>query len=205
MPQLKLAIFDLDGTLVDSSLNFNEMRNEMGLPEGEPILEYLAGLSDQNERERLMQIVHRYEWEGALRATVYPGVGEFLKWLNSQGITTAILTRNSAKVCMHSLTLFPHFFSTILTRDDDFAPKPKPDGLWEIARRHNIEWHESIYIGDYLFDLEAAKAAGMTGVLFGQRVRHFDHMAPVKFSSYINLSDSFSDLLRPTGLTVSKR
>ena len=51
MAQVRGIIFDLDGTLVDSRLDFDAMRHEMGLPTGIPILEGLAAIPDGLDRE----------------------------------------------------------------------------------------------------------------------------------------------------------
>lgn len=48
MPMPRGVIFDLDGTLVDSGLDFDSMRREMGLDPGTPILESLATLPEQD-------------------------------------------------------------------------------------------------------------------------------------------------------------
>lgn len=66
-------IFDMDGTLVDSGLDFAAMRREMGLPDGVPLLETLENLNAA-ESARCRAILHRHEEAGAERASVLPGV-----------------------------------------------------------------------------------------------------------------------------------
>ena len=46
MPQIRGIIFDMDGTLVDSRLDYDAIRREMGLPAGMPILEGLEQVPD---------------------------------------------------------------------------------------------------------------------------------------------------------------
>jgi len=53
---LKLVIFDLDGTLLDSPLDFDAIRCEIGLPDGQPILEALEGLPPP-ERARAEAVI----------------------------------------------------------------------------------------------------------------------------------------------------
>src|SRR5687767_2360448 len=79
------VIFDLDGTLADSRLDFDAMRREMELPEKLPILEALVRLPPQ-QAERCQQILHRHELAGAQRATVLPGAIELLEALKTRGI-----------------------------------------------------------------------------------------------------------------------
>ncbi len=52
-PPARGVIFDLDGTLVDSGLDFDEMRREMQLPPRQPILEAIARLPDEQARPLL--------------------------------------------------------------------------------------------------------------------------------------------------------
>ena len=69
------VIFDLDGTLVDSGLDFPQMRREMGLPAGMPILEGLAEIGPGERFNECLRILDRHEQEAAERATLMPGAG----------------------------------------------------------------------------------------------------------------------------------
>src|SRR5689334_1587307 len=88
------VIFDLDGTLVNSGLDFAAMRREMGLGGGLPLLEAIAELPDDDAR-RCWEILDAHERAGAERATLIPGVVDFLDELHEHGIKRAILTRNA--------------------------------------------------------------------------------------------------------------
>ena len=70
---MELIVFDLDGTLVDSSLDFAAMRAGTGCPDGVGLLEYVETLATAAEREAAHAVIHRYEMEGAERATWIPG------------------------------------------------------------------------------------------------------------------------------------
>lgn len=52
-------IFDLDGTLVDSQLDFVSMRADLAIPDGADILTWIAS-AEPPEQERLHAIVHHY-------------------------------------------------------------------------------------------------------------------------------------------------
>ncbi len=58
-------IFDLDGTLVDSGLDFPLMRREMGLPVGMPILEGLAEIPPGERLDECLRVLDRHECEAA--------------------------------------------------------------------------------------------------------------------------------------------
>src|ERR1044071_6690151 len=102
MKNIRGLIFDLDGTLVDSQLDFDLMREEMELPPGR-ILESIAALPEERAR-RCMAILQRHEVEGAARATVLPGVGLLLEKAAERKVPVGILTRNSRETSLAMLT-----------------------------------------------------------------------------------------------------
>jgi len=158
-------IFDLDGTLVDSKLDFEAIRRDMGLPSQTPILEALRQTAPGSELERMQAVLHSHELRSAELATLFDGVPEFLQWIDDQPWPRAILTRNSricTEIVLDRLNLR---FSYVLTREDA-APKPDPAGLLAICREWNLPPHEVVFCGDYLFDLQAGQRAGMRTILY---------------------------------------
>ncbi|MFN0052970.1 MAG: HAD family hydrolase [Planctomycetales bacterium] len=160
---LRGVIFDLDGTLIDSRLDFEAMRREMGFPVGQPILEGIEALPPGDQREQCLAILERHERQGAESATLMPGARELLAGLVHMPV--AILTRNSRPLTDRALDRLNLRFSPVLTRDDA-PPKPDPTGLLHICQAWNIAVTEAIFIGDFRFDIEAGRAAGMATVLY---------------------------------------
>lgn len=158
-------IFDLDGTLVDSGLDFEAIRRDMGIPSRTPILERLAQTPAGPDLERMLQVLHAHELRSAEGAMLFDGAAEFLDWMDQRRIPRAILTRNS-RICtdlvLHRLQLN---FSCVLTREDA-PPKPDPAGLLRICDQWGLAPREVAFCGDYLFDLQAGRQAGMRTILF---------------------------------------
>lgn len=161
-------IFDLDGTLVDSALDFEVIRRDMGLPAGSPILEALNEIPAGAEKERLLDVLRSHELRGAERAVLFDGVPRFLEWLDQHGLYRAILTRNSRESTDLVLRRLAIPFTQVLTREDA-PPKPDPTGLLHICRVWGLYPAEVLFCGDYLFDLEAGSRAGMRTILFAPR------------------------------------
>jgi HAD superfamily hydrolase (TIGR01509 family) len=164
-PPIHAAIFDLDGTLVDSRLDFAAMRKELGAPRDIGLLEYIEGLASARAREEAMEVVHRHEIAGAQVASWMPGAEETLHTLHRQGTPIAIVTRNSrvaARLTMERLGM-P---AIPLKAREDAAPKPNPEALLAIAAQWDIAPAVCAYIGDFRYDIEAAERAGMTPVLY---------------------------------------
>ena len=156
-------IFDLDGTLVDSRLDFEQMRREMGLPAGRPILEGIATL-DEEEAARCRRILHEHEWAGYERAVLLPGVIELLSWLRDRRLPIGIVTRNSRDVSLATLSRLKLECDILLTRDDG-PIKPDPWPVLAICRRWEASAEQVAMIGDFRFDVESGRAAGTRTVL----------------------------------------
>ena len=158
------AIFDLDGTLVDSGLDFDQMRREMGLAPGLPLLEAIERLPDV-EAARCWTILEQHELGGARRATLYPGVREFLQALSGRGIRRAVFTRNSRTHTRSTLDRLQVAFDPVVCREDG-PVKPHPRAIWKICEAWGLDTRQCVVIGDHRFDIAAGRAAGCATVLF---------------------------------------
>ena len=156
---LKLVIFDLDGTLLEPSLDFHAIRAEIGLPPVVPILETMLALEPE-ARRRAFAILDRHEAEAAARSELMPGAKELLAALRRRGLKLAVLTRNSrvsvdAACRRHGLE-----FDAVSTRETH-RPKPDPDGVHGLMKAFGAAAGETVVVGDYRFDIEAGRSAGV--------------------------------------------
>ena len=185
---LEGVIFDLDGTLVDSRLDFAAIRHELDCPPGEGVLEFIDALPE-TQRPEAHQVVLRHERAGAERAVWMPGAEACLARLAEAGIPVGILTRNAREIAQLTLHRLGARIGTLLAREDA-PPKPSPDGLLHIARDWGQSPQQLAYVGDFRFDLEAARHAGMAGVYYDPNdsaehaaladvvINHFDEVLP---------------------------
>jgi HAD superfamily hydrolase (TIGR01549 family) len=159
------VIFDLDGTLIDSRLDFDQMRSDMDFEPGQLILETLESLPEGERKDRCREILRGHEHRGALSATLMPGAAELLKELDRRGIPQAILTRNSREMTDLTLRRLQLTFSQVLTREDA-PPKPDPQGLHLICRNWQFNACDVVFVGDFHFDVIAGRRAGMATILY---------------------------------------
>lgn len=161
---IKAILFDLDGTLVHSSLDFKQIRQDIACPESEDVLKYIASLSI-GERDLAEKIIVQHELNDARNSKIIPGVEELLNRLAEHGLKTGIITRNSAEATQIKMQRCGLNIEVVLTREDAPA-KPDPSGLLHFTHMWGFKPNECVYVGDYLYDLEAANNAAMHACLY---------------------------------------
>ena len=112
----RAVIFDLDGTLADSALDFDAIRDEIGLRPGLPILEQLAD-ADAATQARAEAILRRHEHDAIAAATLTDGCADLIARLGALAIPTAILTRNIREVVDTFSRTFALRFAAVYTRE----------------------------------------------------------------------------------------
>jgi HAD superfamily hydrolase (TIGR01549 family) len=186
------VVFDMDGTLVSQELDFDGIRQEIGLPSGTPLLEGLAKM-DKEDRRLADTILDRHECLAAERARVFEGVIEFLEWLDGKSIRKALLTRNSRRSASTVLNRCGLRFDPIVARED-CPPKPNPHGIWQICEAWQVVPADVLMIGDYLYDIEAGRNAGTrTALITHGRKWPFAHLADETFPNFRELPKSWDD------------
>lgn len=192
--RIRLIVFDLDGTLIDSRLDLtnsiNAMLTEFGrqpLPE-EIIATYIGdgagmlvrrALGDPEDEplveSALQHFLAHYREHKLDNTYVYPGVFESLEALKNSADGTprrmAVLTnkpvRPSVEIC-ETLGLSPYMFR--IYGGNSFATKkPDPEGLNAVIREANVSPGETVVIGDSSVDILTARRAGtwVIGCKFG--------------------------------------
>jgi len=161
---IKAVIFDLDGTITEPYFDFDAIREEIGLSrDGGPILEAMETMTPA-ERQHAETILHVHEEKAVTESTLNPGASETMAGLRQRGIHIGVLTRNRkdnafAVAARHGLS-----FDAVVGREDG-PVKPNAFGVRHLCRQFAVEPCETLLVGDYLFDLLCARAAGAIGVL----------------------------------------
>lgn len=169
----KAVLFDFDGTLTEpGAINFSEIKKAIHCPADKPILEHIE-LMDENEQKQARSILQHHEMEAAARSMPNRGAEFCLRSLKKKQIPFGILTRNSLQAVERAIQNFRSvkigdFYITI-TRESVVRPKPSPEGVLYAARSFGVKPQQLLFIGDYLFDIQAGRDAGAVTVLLSER------------------------------------
>ena len=175
----KLAIFDFDGTIADTSPGIvNSVRytqEKMNLPEityeqmlshvGPPMEESYAknfGLSGERLKEAVNYHKEYAMMQGYREIKVYDGVPELLRALKEKGINTAVATlkaQSTAEKILKEFYLYSLFDFVIGT--DVNRPMLKAEMLKLCMERLQHKASDTVLIGDSHYDADAAAAAGI--------------------------------------------
>ena len=159
------VLFDFDGTLTcPGILNFSIIKEALGCPLQEPVLEFIHGISDPEKKRNAMADLDQFEMEAAKKSVPNEGAESIVSYLKSKGLSLGIITRNSRASVLRALKNFNHIcqkhFDLIISRDDPLRPKPSSDGILSAANRLGIKPEEIMVVGDFIFDIEAGNRAG---------------------------------------------
>ena len=160
----KAVIFDLDGTITQPYFDFDAIREEIGLsPDSGPLLESMEKMTPQ-KRAEAERILHYHERRAVTESQLNPGAERTLSALRAAGIQIGILTRNERDNAFAIARKHNLQFDAVIGREDG-PVKPDAFGVLELCRQFGVEPREALLVGDYLFDLLSAKAAGAVAAL----------------------------------------
>ena len=180
---LSAALFDFDGTLVDTTeMIFQSMRHatssvlgredlsrgELLANVGQPLPRQME-LFDAEKAELLLEAyrAHHEEHHDALIAA-FPGVDAALNRLRTAGVRIVVVTSKRRRSVEMSLRSFPGLDLVVdrfVTMEDTQEHKPHPEPLLKgLELMGDVPRDQAAYVGDSPFDVQAAKAAGLTSV-----------------------------------------
>lgn len=184
MLPLKLLIFDLDGTLIDSlpdiadatnymrqgyrlsPLSAEEVRKLVGQGARSLVERALPGAPAQMIEEGLEIFLGYNMAHIADKSRLYPGVVETLQALEELGIPLCVLSNKNVALCREALSRLgiAQFFPTVLGADSLPFRKPSPKPVLALIEEFGVATGECVMIGDSINDIAAGAGAGVVTV-----------------------------------------
>jgi len=209
-----LAVFDLDGTLVDSPRAileaFNATFSAMGKPQksaaeikatiGLPLERAFGNLLGTDSETIARDAIAEYQKQFKTvilpksKELVFDGVFDGLRQLSADGVKLAIATskyQKSAEALLEAAGLIG-FFSSIVGADRVTNPKPHPESIQKILDELNAAPGDTIMVGDTSHDVKMAAAAGVRciAVTFGVETKE-----QLKQASPYSIEVAFADVV----------
>ncbi len=219
---VKLIIFDLDGTLVDSvpdlALAVNLMLDAQGRSRvsetsvrkwvGNGALRLLKRAltgTMQGEpdpcllEEARAQFFVAYWQHLSDRSELYPGVAEVLSRLQSDGCQMACVTNKPAAFTLPLLKNLGinQYLQPVISGDTLRVRKPDPGPLLEVLRTLDVEPQQTVMVGDSISDYHAALASGIRVMLVSYGYHQGVDLQALHLQALLN---DFSELPKQLGL-----
>jgi phosphoglycolate phosphatase len=178
-----LIIFDMDGTLVNSSITIanaiNYVRKQLGFepmdtqmllskvndPTINPAQFFYHAPRFEHDHERWFSEYYTRNHDKEL--VLYDGIKELLEELRHKGFKLAVATNAYRRSTIESLTHLGIYlyFDAIACYDDVYKGKPYPDMLLKLLDELKVPKSEALFIGDGPRDEQAAKRAGIDYIM----------------------------------------
>ena len=175
----KLAIFDLDGTILETledlynSVNYALSQNNLPVRTlkevrafvGNGIRNLMIRSCPDNSPTEVVDMVHKtfvehYSAHKADNTAPYEGIVDLLKTLKKEGYLLAVASnKDDTAVKPLCVKFFEGLFDLTLGNRPDIARKPAPDCVWKIIKDLGASLDDTVYIGDSEVDIETAKRA----------------------------------------------
>ena len=179
----KVILFDLDGTLIDSTeailesfkRSFEEFdvvvpKEEEILPQiGYPLFDMFVnlGVNPEEADKYVKAYKESYSQIHTQKTVLLPKAKEAVELAYSSGAKLGVVTTKTGKYSIELLEYFGlmKYFSVLIGSEDVSKHKPDPEPIYEALKRMNVTKSSNIYmIGDTCMDMIAAKRAEVVGI-----------------------------------------
>ena len=186
--KVNAVLFDLDGTLVETNIDFSLMKRtvtafalESGLsPEDMQGLDILGVVKRTQQhvsralgpaagdaaRRRSLAALEDIEMQRAAVATEIPGACEAIAQLRRRGVKVGVVTRNHRCAAQASMRRCGITADVVITREDADRQKPEPDQMLLAMDKLGVDPENTVVVGDHRIDIVGGKRAGAYTIAF---------------------------------------
>jgi pyrophosphatase PpaX len=179
MPRLQTALFDLDGTLIDSIRlildSYHHTLTQHKLP-ARTDEEWLQGVgtplhvqfSHWRETPEMLEAMIATYREYNLKhhdrmVTIYPGVLEAIREIKAAGLQTGLVTSKNRQGAVKGLKLvgLEALMDVMVCADEVANPKPHPEPVEKAVNLLGADPAKTVYVGDSIHDMLSGREAGV--------------------------------------------
>ena len=203
----KLAIFDLDGTLLDTIDDLKEAVNHAMSLRGFPTFtrdEVMAmvGHGARNLMRKALPVGHKdddmvdaayndfrayYITHIDVHTKPFPGIHDLLTQLHQEGVMLAVASNKFQEGTEHLIKeFFPEIpFVAVLGGRPDFPLKPDPEIVGEVMRKADVDKEDAVMIGDSDTDMETAANGDIMGIAVNWGYRDMSSIENLKVANSV--------------------
>lgn len=186
--KIKLIIFDLDGTLIDTLSDIEHIFNYVLIQNGyeersksfyknnigngfENLLRKCLPGNFKGDFDFLVNSVReRYESHLNTKTIVFDGITTVLEHLKKNKIKIAVISNKLHSLAVRSVeTYFNSYQIKVIGAEGGFSRKPNPDSTFHMLKHFNCHSSDALFVGDSIVDIKTAQNANVSsvGVLWG--------------------------------------
>ena len=186
--KIKLIIFDLDGTLIDTLSDIEHIFNYVLIQNGyEERSKSFYKNNIGNGFENLLRnclpdyfkgdfdflansVRERYESHLNTKTIVFDGITTVLEHLKKNKIKIAVISNKLHSLAERSVeTFFNSYQIKVIGAEGGFSRKPNPDSTFHMLQHFNCHSSDALFVGDSIVDIKTAQNANVSsvGVLWG--------------------------------------
>ena len=215
MSGFKAAVFDMDGTILNTLLDLQGSVNHCLALYGYPpvgekevaaalgngaghLVEALipGGKADPHYEDVLNAHIPYYEEHCDILTGPYEGIIDAMELLGEGGVHMAIVSnKGDGAVQELSARYFKGIVKTAVGEKAGIRRKPAPDTVFEALRRLDVSPGEAVFVGDTEVDLETARNAGMSCILVSWGFRSRDTLEKLGAEYLVDSAGEMADII----------
>ncbi|MFQ6020939.1 MAG: HAD family hydrolase [Candidatus Aenigmatarchaeota archaeon] len=207
----KAILIDMDGTLLPlngiiKGIRLTCKKMKIRVLTKEEILHKMMGYKTEEVFSKLYPEYHRDGksfrenyikiYNRLKLAKIFPGVNKILMKIHKNGYKIGIVTTKNKLTALPPIRKYKLIYDVLITENDVKNRKPDPEPILKACKKLKVKPEECIFVGDHIFDMQAAKKAGCypIGILTGVGTRYRLKKAGAKkvikdLKSLVNLLD----------------
>lgn len=211
----KLAIFDMDGTILntidDLAASLNAVLEKSGFPTRtmDEVIRFVGnglrklierGVPEGSDSETVDRVLADFKAYYAVHCAdctaPYDGIIELLKNLRTNGCLTAVVS-NKADDAVQELCkkYFDGLFDYAVGERSGILRKPAPDSVNEVLEKLNVSRENAVYIGDSDVDIMTARNAGMDSIIVEWGFRERDFLLKKGAKTIVSAAKEIEDIV----------